>query len=177
MSGAQGALQAHPGSSRFTYAHEQAVPLPTPKLPATWRTPAVQLPLVRGPVRKPNDSRVALQDARQNATRLPHQPAQPSQPVPEETLGHMSTESDSDRSPEDKGKAKVTNICAPFQRFFANFCLAVLLSAACLFLQKKSDVSQSIRDYKGQSRQMITMAFLEEGGYFDVPIQVCFNYL
>lgn len=32
--------------------------------------------------------------------------------------------------------------------------------------------SQAIRDYKGHSRQMITMAFLEEGGYFDVPIQV-----
>ena len=41
-------------------------------------------------------------------------------------------------------------------------------------LQRKVDASaQPIRDYKGQSRQMITMAFLEEGGYFDVPIQVC----
>ena len=41
------------------------------------------------------------------------------------------------------------------------------------WLQKKADASaQPIRDYKGQSRQMITMAFLEEGGYFDVPIQV-----
>lgn len=41
-------------------------------------------------------------------------------------------------------------------------------------LQRKptSPGAQSIRDYKGQSRQMITMAFLEEGGYFDVPIQV-----
>ena len=36
----------------------------------------------------------------------------------------------------------------------------------------ESPGAQPIRDYKGQSRQMITMAFLEEGGYFDVPIQV-----
>lgn len=30
----------------------------------------------------------------------------------------------------------------------------------------------AFRNYKGQSRQMITMRFLEEGGYFDLPIQV-----
>lgn len=32
--------------------------------------------------------------------------------------------------------------------------------------------AQATREDKGHSRQMITMAFLEEGGYFDVPIQV-----
>ena len=30
----------------------------------------------------------------------------------------------------------------------------------------------AFRNYKGQSRQMITMTFLEEGGFFDMPIQV-----
>ena len=30
----------------------------------------------------------------------------------------------------------------------------------------------AFRNYKGQSRQMITMTFLEEGGLFDMPIQV-----
>ena len=32
----------------------------------------------------------------------------------------------------------------------------------------------AFRNYKGQSRQMITMTFLEEGGLFDMPIQVGF---
>ena len=32
--------------------------------------------------------------------------------------------------------------------------------------------AQNTREYKGHSKQVITMAFLEEGGYFDVPIQV-----
>ena len=52
---------------------------------------------------------------------------------------------------------------------------AGLLTSAKIFFaqrQPESPGSQPIRDYKGQSRQMITMAFLEEGGYFDVPIQV-----
>ena len=35
-----------------------------------------------------------------------------------------------------------------------------------------SPAAQAIRDYKGQSGQMITMAFLEEGGDVDVTIQV-----
>lgn len=41
-------------------------------------------------------------------------------------------------------------------------------------LQRKaaSAGAQTTRDCKENGRQMITMAFLEEGGYFDVPIQV-----
>lgn len=35
-----------------------------------------------------------------------------------------------------------------------------------------SSGAQTTKDGKGRSRQMITLAFLEEGGYFDVPIQV-----
>lgn len=35
-----------------------------------------------------------------------------------------------------------------------------------------SSGAQTTKDCKGHSRQMITLAFLEEGGYFDVPIQV-----
>ncbi len=31
---------------------------------------------------------------------------------------------------------------------------------------------QSFRNYKGVSRQGIRLAFLEEGGYFDLPIKV-----
>lgn len=42
------------------------------------------------------------------------------------------------------------------------------------YLQRKVALTgaQATGDSKGHSRQMITMAFLEEGGYFDVPIQV-----
>lgn len=69
--------------------------------------------------------------------------AEQPQPIQEEGSGYMSTESDSDTD---------TNPKAP--------------------RRPASPGAAPIRDYKGQSRQMITMAFLEEGGYFDVPIQV-----
>ncbi|KAL3132495.1 hypothetical protein ABBQ32_009041 [Trebouxia sp. C0010 RCD-2024] len=65
------------------------------------------------------------------------------QPLQTEGSGYMSTESDTD-----SGTTKQT------QR-------KVALTGA-----------QATGDSKGHSRQMITMAFLEEGGYFDVPIQV-----
>ncbi|KAL0034303.1 hypothetical protein WJX77_008161 [Trebouxia sp. C0004] len=69
--------------------------------------------------------------------------AEQPQRVQEEGSRYMSTESDSDTE---------TNVKAP--------------------RKPVSPGAAPIRDYKGQSRQMITMAFLEEGGYFDVPIQV-----
>ena len=49
----------------------------------------------------------------------------------------------------------------------------VVTHTACVLQSKPvSPGAQPIRHYKGQSRQMVTMASLEKGGYFDVPIQV-----
>lgn len=90
----------------FNYAPGQVVPLPTPKLPVTWRTPAVQLPLVSH-TRKPNSPKVSQKESKQHAVRAPVQPAQAQQSAQEEASGYMSTESDSDRPTQDKGKVQL----------------------------------------------------------------------
>ena len=124
----------------------------------------------------PTEFQACRQTSRdQPPTRLP---AQQAQPLQEEGSGYMDTESDSDTGATDKAQVMClrTQISALCCSLFKRCVVKLVTHTACLLQRKPvSPGAQPIRDYKGQSRQMVTMASLEKGGYFDVPIQV--NYM
>ena len=121
--------------------------------------------------------RAPIAQAGKQASRTEHaigQRATQAQPsVQEEGSGYLSTESDSDTGTNKKIQVGWWQILG-----VACCCLTSnllhLVASYSHVLQRKaaSSGAQTTRECKGHSRQIITMAFLEEGGYFDVPIQV-----
>ena len=97
--------------------------------------------------------------------------AQPS--VQEEGSGYMSTESDSDTGTNKKTQVRWWQLAGGFMLLLDKQLTKFGGNSAHILQRKAASAgAQTTRDCKGHGRQMITMAFLEEGGYFDVPIQV-----